>query len=61
MENALTANSNKYLIGTADINTFSHRILTINIMQFRNPLLLRENFDNFLIDAIVAKERGVIR
>lgn len=40
MENALTANSNKYLIGTADINTFSHRILTINIMQFRNPTFI---------------------
>lgn len=37
MGNASTENSNNYLVGTADINTFSHRILTINIMQFRNP------------------------
>lgn len=37
MENASTEKSNKYLVRTADINTFSHRILTINIMQFVTP------------------------
>lgn len=37
MENASTENSNKYLVGTGDINKFSNRILTINIMQLRNP------------------------
>lgn len=37
MENASTENTKKFLVGTADINTFSHRILIINIMQFRNP------------------------